>query len=518
MLKLVKKLKLLKGQIRLWVKDKKDKPQLLKNSLKKKLVVIDSSLYKGDATSDALEDRLNTMNNLTNLERMESLELAQKAKIKLSIEGDENSKKNHGIINKQCNNLAIRGIIVDGEWIEDPVTVKNEFLAHFRYRFGTPCKYRLTLDMNFPNKLSIGQMYDLERQFLKVEIKGAVWDYSLNKSPAKLLANHLVAVMGDLVNKVQSAFIANRQILDGPFMLNEIIHWGSILVNGSPTYEFQFYKGLKQGDPLSPFLFILVMESLHLLFHNVVTAGLFNGIVLDSSLKLSHLFYADYVVFIGQWSDSNIFTIIHVLYYFFRASGLRINLHKSKLIGIAVDPFSVEAAANDIGCMALNLPLSYLGINISGHMSRIKAWDNVINKVLCQLSKWKMKSLSIGGRLTLLKSVLGLTPIYYMSMFKAPIHVVIKAIHGDDGKLGSKPTFSSNWTEIIRDIPLLYNKGDGKFSVSSVRSLIYDKILEVVAIGNQSIECDHLNEIGMMGKFVEFISFIFNDKEMIVDN
>ncbi|GJU32618.1 RNA-directed DNA polymerase, eukaryota [Tanacetum coccineum] len=86
MLKLVKKLKLLKGQIRLWVKDKKDKPQLLKNSLKKKLVVIDSSLYKGDATSDALEDRLNTMNNLTNLERMESLELAQKAKIKWSIE------------------------------------------------------------------------------------------------------------------------------------------------------------------------------------------------------------------------------------------------------------------------------------------------------------------------------------------------------------------------------------------------------------------------------------------------
>ncbi|GJV81323.1 RNA-directed DNA polymerase, eukaryota [Tanacetum coccineum] len=182
MLKLVKKLKLLKGQIRLWVKDKKDKAQLLKNSLKKKLAAIDSSLDKGDAASDALEDRLNTMNNLTNLERMESLELAQKAKIKWSIEGDENLKKFHGIINKQRNNLAILGIIVDGEWIEDPMTVKYEFLAHFRDRFDTRCKYRLTLDMNFPNKLSTDQMYDLERPFLKEEIKGAVWDCGLNKS------------------------------------------------------------------------------------------------------------------------------------------------------------------------------------------------------------------------------------------------------------------------------------------------------------------------------------------------
>nr|GEX58751.1 hypothetical protein [Tanacetum cinerariifolium] len=51
----------------------------------------------------------------------------------------------------------------------------------------------------------------------------------------------------------------------------------SILVNGSPTSEFQFHRGLKQGDPLAPYLFILIMESLHLSFSRVIEAGVFTG-------------------------------------------------------------------------------------------------------------------------------------------------------------------------------------------------------------------------------------------------
>nr|GFA13259.1 hypothetical protein [Tanacetum cinerariifolium] len=70
MLKLAKKLK-----IRSWVKDKNEKAHVLKNSLKKKLVDIDSVLDKGEATSDVLEDRLDAMNSSTKLEKMESIVL-----------------------------------------------------------------------------------------------------------------------------------------------------------------------------------------------------------------------------------------------------------------------------------------------------------------------------------------------------------------------------------------------------------------------------------------------------------
>nr|GEV03953.1 nucleotide-binding alpha-beta plait domain-containing protein [Tanacetum cinerariifolium] len=151
------------------------------------------------------------------------------------------------------------------------------------------------------------------------------------------------------------SLIGKRQILDGPFILNEVIQWyklkkkqslifkvdfekaydsvrwdflddvlkkfgfgnkwcawiqscfrssrGSIIINGSHVKEFQFFKGIKQGDPLPPFLFILIMESLHLSFQRVVDVGMFKGINLSPLVNLSHMFYADDAVFVGYWCD-----------------------------------------------------------------------------------------------------------------------------------------------------------------------------------------------------------------------
>ncbi|KAJ0907739.1 putative RNA-directed DNA polymerase [Helianthus annuus] len=81
---------------------------------------------------------------------------------------------------------------------------------------------------------------------------------------------------------------------------------GSVLVNGSPSNEFQFKHGLRQGDPISPFLFILAMEMLVMFINKAVKLGLFHGIKLPNDGPiLSHLCYADDVLFIGEWSDHN---------------------------------------------------------------------------------------------------------------------------------------------------------------------------------------------------------------------
>ncbi|GJZ64511.1 RNA-directed DNA polymerase, eukaryota, reverse transcriptase zinc-binding domain protein [Tanacetum coccineum] len=245
---------------------------------------------------------------------------------------------------------------------------------------------------------------------------------------------------------------------------------GSVIVNGSPTREFQFHRGLKQGDPLSPFLFILIMESLHISVQRVADAGLFKGISIGSSTNLSHLFYADDAVFLGQWTDSNIDTIVRVLDCFFRASGLRINMSKSKIMGISVSNDIVEQAASKIGCATLKIPFSYLGSKVGGLMSRIKSWEDIMNTFVARLSKWKMKTLSIGGRLTLIKSILGSIPIYHLSLFKAPSQVLQKMeairCHFFNGvELGSKKHTWIKWNKVLT------SKEKGGLGVSSLYAL-----------------------------------------------
>nr|GEV25079.1 RNA-directed DNA polymerase, eukaryota [Tanacetum cinerariifolium] len=106
------------------------------------------------------------------------------------------------------------------------------------------------------------------------------------------------------------------------------------------------------------------------------------------------------------------------------ASGLSVNFYKSYIMGVVVPINDVEVMASLIGCKASKFPVSYLGVQVGDNMNKIEAWRNVVNKITNKLSSWKVKTLSVGGRLTLLKSVLGALPTYYMSIYKAPQAVI----------------------------------------------------------------------------------------------
>nr|GEZ25451.1 RNA-directed DNA polymerase, eukaryota [Tanacetum cinerariifolium] len=326
---------ILKKGIRSWVSNYKKDQSRVVGDFKKQLHDVDIVLDQGGVNDDLLLARKDLVKSIQEFQSSEACDYAQKAKVQWAIEGDENSKFYHGIINRKCSQLSIKGIMVDGVWVDDPPLVKDEFRSHFaKSSFAKGC------NSSFIALIPKAPDVKFVSEYQPISLIGCLY-----KVVTKILATRLSNVISDLVADVQTAFLPNWQILDGPFIINEVLSWckskqqhamvfkvdfdkaydsvrwdflddvldafgfgakwrswvfgslssctTSIIINGTPTAEFKFYYGLKQGDPLAPYLFILIMESLHLSFSKVVDAGLFKGIKIDPSTQISHLFYAN---------------------------------------------------------------------------------------------------------------------------------------------------------------------------------------------------------------------------------
>nr|GEW67416.1 hypothetical protein [Tanacetum cinerariifolium] len=429
--KFMNKLKYLKEKIRIWARIHKESLNSRTSIRKAKLADLDGVIDKGEGSDADGHRRREFVRLIQEVEKVVAMEVAQKSKIEWSIEGDENSKYYHGVLNKKRGRLTICGVLVDGIWMESRHLVKHEFFEHFQNRFEKSNKSRILLERDFVKRISLEQNDDLEREVSNEEIKRAVWDCGIDKAPgldgftfgfyrrpisligslykviAKVLTNRLVTVLDDIVDEIQYAFVTDRQILDGPFILNEVVHLCKNKKKQSMIFKVDFEKAYDS----------VRWDLIDDILRRVVDLGLFNGIKLDSSLQISHLFYADDAIFMGQWSQCNIDTIIRVLDVFCRASGLGINMNKSNLMGISVDSNKVKHAVVkiDVG-----------GLGVSSLFA--------LNRAL--MFKWVWRFFSQKNSLWVR---------------------VVKALHGEDGKIGKnvQPRYPSTWLNIINEIESL---------------------------------------------------------------
>ena len=241
-----------------------------------------------------------------------------------------------------------------------------------------------------PKKSGVLEISD----FRPISLVGSVY-----KIIAKVLSKRLRTVLPGLIGATQSAFVEGRQILDGALIANEVVHWLkqrkregvllkldfqkaydtidwkalelilsamgfgrkwikwikqcvssasiSILINGAPTKPFRMQRGLRQGDPLSPFLFLLVAEALNRMFMRAVDLQQLRGLKIGiNEILISHLQFADDTLLFSEADQQQLIFIKKLLSSFQALTGLAVNYSKSALVVIGKDEaWATESAA-----------------------------------------------------------------------------------------------------------------------------------------------------------------------------
>ena len=128
----------------------------------------------------------------------------------------------------------------------------------------------------------------------------------------------------------------------------------------------------------------------------------------------------------GSWE--NLWSLKSILRGFELVSRLKVNFYKSKLYGINLEDHFLNAASAFISCSVDKFPFRFLGLPVGANLRRCDTWKPVVDAMKKKLSSWNGRSLFIGGRVTLINSVLSSLPLYYFAFFKAPEKIVNELI------------------------------------------------------------------------------------------
>lgn len=200
-----------------------------------------------------------------------------------------------------------------------------------------------------------------------------------------------------------------------------------VLVNSSPAGFFQTQRGLRQGDPLSPFLFLLAMEGLNIM---ITTSNLKGWIRVfevaregTDNMEVTHHQCADDTLIFRGVEEEKLKYLRVILVLFEGVSSLHINRRKSLMYPIN-EVTNMNWLAALLGGENGSLPTFYLGLPLRDKSKSIEIWDSVIEKCEKKVARWKTQYLSLGGRLTLINSVLDVLPTYMTSLFSIPPRVI----------------------------------------------------------------------------------------------
>eukprot|EP00253_Pinus_taeda_P031015 PITA_31015 len=172
----------------------------------------------------------------------------------------------------------------------------------------------------------------------------------------------------------------------------------SILLNGAPSNTFTPSRGLRQGDPLSPFLFFLMMEGLGKVIKMENVEGRIQGIklTLDGEANTHQ-----------QFGDDTMLQGIPTV-------------REARAVKDILNDFAMRNISRILGFQREQLPSKYLGIPLTDKPLSKKIWEPILNKLQDKIRKWTCKSLNLEGRLMLTQAVLQAIPIFVFAAIPAP--------------------------------------------------------------------------------------------------
>ena len=155
-----------------------------------------------------------------------------------------------------------------------------------------------------------------------------------------------------------------------------------MLINGSPKVYFGATNGLRQGDPLSPLLFIVVIYILNRMLCLAMDNNLIEGIKFPhNGLEVLNIQYTDDTLLFLQPSDEGLINLKRILCCFQVILGQNINFHKSSLTGIRIPCSQAERLSSILECSQASLPINYLRILLNFKKASFNDWTAVLDNL-----------------------------------------------------------------------------------------------------------------------------------------
>ena len=180
---------------------------------------------------------------------------------------------------------------------------------------------------------------------------------------------------------------------------------------------------------MSPFLFVIAMEGLNNMIKVARNTNYLRGFEVATNpnfvpnLAVTHLQYANDTLIFCDAEEGQLLILRSILVLFEGVSGLHINWRKSMLFLIN-EVTNIEELSRILRGEVGTLPTTYLGVPLGDKSNSMNIWSSVMEKCEKKLFRWKSHYLSLGGRVTLINSVLDALPTYMMSIFPVPNGII----------------------------------------------------------------------------------------------